>query len=175
MKTLRRCSALFLVVVSLGSSDQDCSKEVNFQEEVERLERQLENYRHVVEQQESLIEVSGHRPQHQAPENKPTNAAAYSPKPHAEFWNIKIGLLQYPSPPPPKKKNLTFFPRDFTTVMLVSWNWILFLRKRLRCSVFGLPQSLEHRTQVEAITLKEIDCDQSLSLAKNKRAGEIRA
>lgn len=39
-----------------GPSDQDCSKEVNFQEEVERLERQLENYRHVVEQQESLIE-----------------------------------------------------------------------------------------------------------------------
>lgn len=39
-----------------GPSDQDCSKEVNFQEDVERLERQLENYRHVVEQQESLIE-----------------------------------------------------------------------------------------------------------------------
>ena len=57
--------------MSLGSSDQDCSKEVNFQEEVERLERQLENYRHVVEQQENLIEVSGCRPQHQAPENKP--------------------------------------------------------------------------------------------------------
>lgn len=85
MKTLKRCSALFLVVVSLGPSDQDCSKEVNFQEDVERLERQLENYRHVVEQQESLIEVSGPRPQHQAPEKKPTNAAAYSPKPHAEF------------------------------------------------------------------------------------------
>lgn len=119
MKTLRRCSALFLVVVSLGSSDQDCSKEVNFQEEVERLERQLENYRHVVEQQESLIEVSGHRPQHQAPENKPTNAAAYSPKPHAEFWNIKIGLLQYPAPPPPKKKIWLFF---LVTSRLSCWS-----------------------------------------------------
>ena len=30
---------------------------MDWEEEVERLERQLENYRHVVEQQESLIEV----------------------------------------------------------------------------------------------------------------------
>lgn len=58
MKTLRRGSTFFVIVASLGSSDQDGSKDVNFQEEVEQLERQLENYRHVVEQQESLIEVS---------------------------------------------------------------------------------------------------------------------
>lgn len=38
------------------SSKQDITKEVDWEEEVERLERQLENYRHVVEQQESLIE-----------------------------------------------------------------------------------------------------------------------
>lgn len=38
------------------SSKQDITKEVDWEEEVERLERQLQNYRHVVEQQESLIE-----------------------------------------------------------------------------------------------------------------------
>lgn len=39
-----------------GSTKQEETKTVDWEEEVKRLERQLENYRHVVEQQENLIE-----------------------------------------------------------------------------------------------------------------------
>lgn len=41
-----------------GSTKKVETKEVDWEEEVQRLKRQLENYRHVVEQQESLIEVN---------------------------------------------------------------------------------------------------------------------
>lgn len=39
-----------------GANKQDDTEKVDWEEEVKRLERQLENYRHVVEQQENLIE-----------------------------------------------------------------------------------------------------------------------
>ena len=41
-----------------GSTKEVETKKVDWEEEFQRLERQLENYRHVVEQQESLIEVN---------------------------------------------------------------------------------------------------------------------
>ena len=41
-----------------GSTKEVETKKVDWEEEVQRLKRQLENYRHVVEQQESLIEVN---------------------------------------------------------------------------------------------------------------------
>ena len=46
------------VFLNPGSSKQEDTKKVDWEEEVRRLERQLENYRHVVEQQEHLIEVT---------------------------------------------------------------------------------------------------------------------
>lgn len=47
----------FYFFVQPGANKQDDTEKVDWEEEVKRLEGQLENYRHVVEQQENLIEV----------------------------------------------------------------------------------------------------------------------
>lgn len=53
-----RFTNIALLFAQTGSTKEVETKKVDWEEEFQRLERQLENYRHVVEQQESLIEVN---------------------------------------------------------------------------------------------------------------------